>query len=138
MGQLQVVLTAQLVAGPAQVSDSYFPSATKTIPFTLNQVPKQYSVDTGSVVNLNSPSPTFTSIDSIGTGGQVTQVQTLWCRVQSPMILQMTLNNPSGGTYTSYVPIYGTALLEFPANGQLTALSVSGSGQFEYWASGIQ
>jgi len=138
MGQLQVVLTATLVAGPAQVSDSYFPSTTKNIPFTLNQVPKQYSVDTGSVVNINSPYPTYTPIDSIGTGGQVTQVLTLWCRTQAPMILQLTIANPNGGTFTSNIPIYGTLLLEFPNNGYLTALSVTGAGQFEYWASGIQ
>ena len=138
MGTTQCSLSATLVAGPAQVSDSYFPSATKTIPFQLNNVPKQYNVDAGSVVNVNSAYPTYAPIDSIGSGGQVTQVQTLWCRCNTNLILQLTITNPNGGSFTSYVPIYGTMLIEFPANAVLTALAVSGSGQFEYWASGLQ
>lgn len=135
----QVVLNAQLIAGPAQVSDTYFPSATKTIPFTLVQVPKQYNVETGAVLTINSAYPIYFPIDAIGSGGQVTQALTLYCRTNTTLLLTLTMINPqTAGTITSVLPLYGALLLEFPNNGYLTGLSVSGSGQFEYWASGIQ
>jgi hypothetical protein len=138
VGVLQAVLSAQLIAGPAQVSDSFFPSATKTTPFGLNQVPKQYQADTSAVLMLNSPSPSFENIDAIGVGGQVTQVLTFYCRSQTPLLLQMTfLNINSGMDIVVLEPLYGVKLSEYPPNAYLKALAVQGSGQFEYWAAGL-
>lgn len=139
MAVLQVVLTAQLVAGPSQVSDSFFPSATKTIPFFLNQVPKQYSVAAGDVLMINTPSPSFQAIQAIGAGAQVSQVLTFYCRTQTPMLLQMTFANPNGGSDIVITePLNGVKLGEYPSNGYLKALAVQGAGTFEYWAAGIE
>jgi hypothetical protein len=134
---LQAQLNAVLTSGPSSVSDQQFPSGVQTITFGLNPPAKQYAVATGAVVNLNSPSSPV-ALDSIGTGGQVTQAVTFYARVTSPMVMVLTQTNPQGGSVTATIELGGAFLCEFPLNGPLTGVTVQGSGPFEYWAAGLQ
>jgi hypothetical protein len=132
---LQAQLTAQLVTGPASISDQQFPSGVQTISFGLNPPAKSYAVSTGAVVNVASPSSPVT-IDSIGSGGQVTQGLTFYARVTGSFVMVLTQANPLGGTVTATIELGGAFLCEFPVNGYLQGVTVQGSGQFEYWCSG--
>lgn len=133
---LQAQLTASLIAAPASVSDQQFPSGTVNLTFGLNPNPKQYNVAFGGALNLVNSS--FTAIPGIGAAGEVTQVTTLYVRTAVPMKLQLTMADPDGGAdIVSIVPVNGVLLLEFPSNGYVKALSVKGSGQFEFWAAGL-
>jgi hypothetical protein len=134
---LQAQLTAQLVTGPSSVSDSQFPSGVATISFGLNPSQWQYTVATGAVVNVNSPSSPVT-IDAIGTGGQVTQGVFFYARCASPMVMVLTEANPSGGTVIATIELNGPFLCQFPSNGYLQGVTIQGSGQFEYWCAGPQ
>lgn len=134
---LQVQVTLQLQAGPAAVADSSFPSGVLQINAGLNPTLKPYGVSTGAVVTIAQAPPGFQTIDSIGVGGQVTQVTTFYCRTQALMELQLTFADPNGGPdIVSKMPLNGVYLAEFPTNGYLKALGVQGAGPFEYWASG--
>jgi hypothetical protein len=137
---LAAQLTAALVTGPQQVTDNPFPSGACTINFGLNPPQKQYVVTTGDqVVTVAAPTPNvYQAIDCIGTGGAVTQALTLFLRTQVPMMVQMTFNNPNGGTTVITEPINGVKLQEYPANGTLIALGVQGAGSIEVWAAGNQ
>jgi hypothetical protein len=137
---LAVQLTAALVSGPQQVSDNPFPSGVLTINFGLNPVQKSYQVTTGDqVVQINSPTPNvYQSVDCIGSGGAVTQAHTLFLRTTVQMMLQMTFNNPNGGTTTITEPINGVKVMEYPLNGTLIALGVQGGGSIEVAAFGNQ
>jgi hypothetical protein len=126
-----------LIGSPAGASDSSFPSGVTNITFGFSPAAKPYNVETGGKPNLNNS--TMTPIAGIGAGGEVTQVTTLYMRTASPMKVQLTLVDPDGGSdLVSTVPINGVHLMEFPSNGYLKGLSVKGSGQFEFWASGNQ
>lgn len=135
---LQAQLSAQLTAGPASSADNPFPSGVTAFAFGLNPATKQYSVETGGVLLVNSPT-IFFPIASVGAAGTVVQVMTLYVRVQSPMMLGLTFADPAGGADIDVVePLAGIKLAEYPANAYLKALAVKGSGQFEFYALGLQ
>jgi hypothetical protein len=133
---LQVQLTAELVAGPAQISNSFFPSGTTTIPFGLQPNPKGYSVDTGPQRPLiNSPNA-FQTLSGIGSGQSVTQASTFYLRTGGlPFQVRLTY---LGDATPKVMYVSGVLLLEPPQQSPLTLVEVQGGGQIEYWASGLQ
>lgn len=135
---LQAQLTAQLVSGPAQISDTQFPGAVVNASFGLQPPNKSYNVAVGGSPVIASPPPTFVAISGIGSSGEVTQATTLYLRTgTNQFLVQLTCSDPlGGGDRVSVIPVVGTMLLEFPSNGYLKGLSVSGSGSLEFWASG--
>jgi hypothetical protein len=137
---LQIQLSAQLTAGPSTTTDNLFPSGVDNVSFNLSPPNKAYSVAAGGVVNIASPSPAFQNIPSVGTGGTVTQVHTIYARTGTVgMLLQLTFQNPNGGgNIVITKPIQGVWLEEFPSNGLLLGIAVQGSGQFEFGAWGNQ
>jgi len=132
---LQVVLTAQLVIGPGQVSDSYFPSGSTTIPIFLNPTPKTYAVDTGPQrPQVNSPSA-FVALSGIGSGQTVTQASYFYFRCQTPVQLKITYL----GDATQYIRyVNGVVMEECDPTHPITSVQIQGSGQVEYWACGLQ
>ena len=136
---LQAQLSATLTTGPGSSSDNPFPSGVTSINFGLMPAAKGYTVATGAVVAVASPS-SFASVDAIGACGQVTQALTLLLRSPTAQVqVQLTCANPAGGSpIVAVVPLNGTMLLEFPANGYLQALAIMGSATIEYWAAGNQ
>ena len=134
---LQAQLSATLTTGPSSLTDQQFPSGVTSISFGLNPPTKPYTVSTGAVVTIQSPSSPV-SVDSIGTGGQVTQATTFYARTSAQMLVTLVCADPGGGAdHTSVIPINGLmGPIEFPSNGYLKSLSVQGSGTFEYWAAG--
>jgi hypothetical protein len=134
----QASLTAELVAGPASVSDNPFPSGVTTIPFGLNPPAKQYNVDTGkNVATVNSPSA-FVALGGVGALGPVTQGHTLYIRTIQPMTIRETTAVPSSADNVVVYPLNGVTIREYPADHYLKLIEVEGAGQIEYWAAGNQ
>jgi hypothetical protein len=135
MGQLQLQFSGQLVAGPAMVSDSFFPSGTSTIQLSTAPSPKQYAVDTGPQRPLvNSPS-SFQTLSGIGAGQTVTMASFLYFKSLTPVQLRLTY---SGDATPKVRYTNGNVIEEFDPAHPLTLLEIMGSGQVEYWACGLQ
>lgn len=135
----QVTLSGTLTVAPATVVDGTFPAATTTTPLALNPTQKQANVDTGiQSRNLNSPS-SYATLSGVGATDTVTQGNFLYLRTKVPMLVQLVVNNPAGGTVTvTGIPINGLLILEFDATRYLVGLSVQGSGYVEWFVSGTQ
>jgi hypothetical protein len=128
-------LAATLIAGPQQVQDTQFPSATVNIPFGLLPTTKAYNVDTGTQTpQVNSPS-VFVTLSGIGTGQTVTQALTLYVRCLIPMQIRLTF---SGDATPKVIYLQGVLLLEASVAAPITLLEAMGAGQVEFWASGNQ
>lgn len=136
---LQASLVATFQAGPSVATDSQFPSGVTTIPFGLNPPTKPFGSDTGAMRStVNSPT-SFVVLGGVGPTSDVQAATTLIVRTATPMLIRSTFQNPAGGAdIVSIEPINGTKLCEYPPNGVLKLLEVQGSGQIEYYASGLQ
>lgn len=134
MGQLKIDGT--IIAGPAVVTDSVFPSGTKEVPFSSSPNPKPMLVDTGlGVRNVNSSSA-YTTLSGVGADDDVAQGDTLYIRVQNSMLLRLTFAQSSGPDLVSVLPINGTYVMEFPSDQYLKLLEVKGVGTVEYFVCG--
>lgn len=133
----QVTLSGQVVAAPASVTDSPFPSGSTTIPIGLNPPTKGYNVDSGrNTMLVNSPSD-FQSLGGLGEDGPVTKAHTVYFRSVQPFVVQETTVNPAGGEpLVVAMPVNGLHVREFPAGSELTLFEVKGSGQIEYYFAG--
>lgn len=132
----QVVADGTIQAGPASSGDGVFPSSTFDGQIRLRTSPKQYLACTGSTGRaFNSPS-SYVALPSIGTGGDVTKVDTLYIRSSSEVSLQLTTDDGAGGDVVAIIPLDGGILLEFPTTKYLKLLELKGSATIEYFASG--
>ena len=144
--------TAQLILGgtitiapPSVVGTTISASAVGTVPAGTTQVPlqltpptKQSGVQTHKKKTLSSPS-SFQVMTGIGATDDVTTADTLYLKADGPIQVQLTMQNPAGGSpIVSVIPLYGSLLLEFPTPGLLTGISLMGSCNVEMLASGPQ
>lgn len=137
MAQLQI--SGTLTCQPTSSADGTFPGGSDSIPLGLNPSQKPASVDTGVVqANINSPG-SYATLPGVGAaqGNAVTQGNFLYLRTKVPVLVQLTVNNPAGGTTTiAGIPVNGTFILEFDATRYLVGLAVQGSGVVEWFVSG--
>ncbi len=146
MSNAQLILGGTLTLAPPSVVGTTIsaspigtvPAGTTQIPVQLTPGTKQSGVQTHKKKTLNSPS-TFQVMTGIGATDDVTTADTLYLKVDGPIQVQLTMQNPAGGSpIVSVVPLYGTMMLEFPTPGLLTGLSLQGSCNVEMLASGPQ
>jgi len=140
VGNLQVTTSgAQVVGGPQASGGGSFPTGVKTIQLPFNPDPLGYSVETGDVLQLQSPSA-FVTVPGVGAApGPVTQGLALLLSVNVPIKVRMTMADPGGGSdIVSIVPLNGPMLIQFPPNGYLKLLELEGSATVEYHVWGIQ
>lgn len=134
MGVLQ--FTGNLQAGPSCGGWGVFPSSSFNDQVGVGgPCGKSFGVSVSSVsANINSPS-SFTAIPGVGT--EVTNADTLYFRTNSPITLQLTCSNGSGGTTVSTVNVNGLFVCEFSETNALQGLAVEGVAQITYFVSGL-
>jgi hypothetical protein len=137
MGQLNLSGTVQ--AGPAQVSDTTFPSGETTIPFVSNPSPKGYNNDTGKNVTTQFASPSsFATLAAVGPGGPVIQANFLYLRTSTQIAFRLTQLQPASSPTTAVVTVAGVLIVE-PAPGfEITLVEAQGAGTIEWYACGNQ
>jgi hypothetical protein len=133
---LQVQIAGTLVAGPAQSTDTTFPSTVTNEPFNLNPANKSYNVTTGmNVVSANSPS-SFETLPGIGGAvGPVTQAKVLYLRTVVPMQFRITY---TGDATPKVRYVNGISIEEVDLSHTITLVEVQGAGVVSYWACGDQ
>jgi len=138
-----VTLLGNLTAGPQGVCEGGFPSGVLQVAFGLaGSCPGAGTKPAGKKFwtsqEINSPS-TYTTLDGIGTGQSVTQVNTFYLRTTVQFLFRLTFADPAGGPdIVSIVPVAGLFILEPSSAGYLKQLEAQGQGKVEYFASGNQ
>ena len=141
---LQLALTGQITSGPGASSGGQFPSGVKTISFATVPDPLTYQVESGDTVAVQSPSPDYVTIPAVGTISgvlcAVTQGVALFLNTNTaPFKVRLTMADPAGGSdIVSILNVNGPLFLQFPTNGYLKLLEVSGSGTVEFHVWGNQ
>lgn len=132
----QVTLSGQLVASPASVSDSGFPSGVTSVAFNLFPAKKPINVDTGVMRPIVNSPASFVTLPGVGAGGPVTQGTTLYLRSSTPMQIRTTTAVPSAADVVAIETISGLKIVEYDAAHYLKLLEIQGSGPIEYYVSG--
>ena len=119
---IQAKLDGSFTASPPVASDSAFPAGTVSTPLSLSPSPKTFTAHSGLRVVQGTGAP-----------------QALALGVVSATFLY--LRTVSGGTVrfnggAENIPISGTFIMEFPDGTPLTALSITATGDIEYYAGG--
>ncbi len=136
MGILRFLGT--LCGGPPTVCDSgQFPSSVFLVDLSFaGGHDKQYDPATG-VLRRNISSPTaFLPLTGLGPSDVVTKGDFLWMKASSPMLLQITSDDGSGGDVVAVIPIGGVFVLEARDDKFLKTIALQGSGSVEYLVTG--
>lgn len=113
------------------------PAGASQVPLVLNPPTKQSAVQTGIRHKSLNSSGGMQVISGLGTGDDVTTADTLYIKTDAPITLQLTTQNPAGGSaLVSVVPLGGSAVWEFPFGGYLIGLSAQGVANLEILISG--
>lgn len=133
---MQLKVEGSFVASPPTVTDATFPGAVFNAKLQLLPSPKQSSVWSGDVKNLNSPSA-YVTLSGLGPSDNVTRANTFYIRCTSPIYVRYTtvaLPDP----IVAEIPVQGLCILEFPDANAATLIEVKGTGFLEYFVSGNQ
>lgn len=134
MGQSK--LDGTFLSGPPSVTDGTFPSSTMSMALKLLPDPKSWQRATGVLQRaVNIASPSFLTLDGLGTGKTVEEGNLLVMRTNSPLTLRIT-QAITGGDVTATFKVNGLCVLEFPEAEPLTLLEVQGNSTIEYFAQG--
>ena len=134
MGQSK--LDGTFLSGPPSVTDGTFPSSTMTMALKLLPDPKSWQRATGVLQRaVNIASPSFLTLDGLGTGKTVEEGNLLVMRTNAPLTLRIT-QAITGGDVTATFKVNGLCILEFPEGEPLTLLEVQGNSTIEYFAQG--
>lgn len=117
-------------------SSTLTPQATFKTPLKLNSTNKSFVSATGVLVRQVSSSAGFVVL-SVGTGSDVPRANFFYIRGRGNFQLRLTQDDGAGGTTVATLQCNGLFVAEFPETLALTQAEVSGSGAFEYLASGI-
>jgi hypothetical protein len=131
-----VNINGTLISGPPVASDSSFPSGVTNIVFGTQPPQKSANVQTQNVRQVNSPTA-FVSLDGVGVGETLTQGNTFYARVQSPMQLRFTFDS-TPTPIVSVIPVQGLYIFEADPSHPIILVEVMGSGTIEYFVSGNQ
>ncbi len=133
MGQVQ--LSGSLSAGPPSASGS-FPSSAMSEQISLLVGLKGYSNASGVLSRTIASPNAFVALPSVGETGDVAAADTLYFKSNGPVVLELTLDDGSGGDTVLPLDVHGLVLAEFPADKALKGLRVKGSCQIVYFVSG--
>ena len=111
------------------------PAGVTQIPLVLSLSPKPSAKRASGNKVLNSPS-SFQAISGIGPTDDVVNCDTLYLKSDSNILVQLTIVNPAGGTFTSTISLYGMMMMEFATNAYCTGISAQGNANLEYLFSG--
>lgn len=128
-----VVLGGSIVLSPS--GDCGVPSGITNIQFAGFPQNKSATVSAYNTKSLNTPAPSFFTLDGIGPSESVTQGNFLYIRTTSPIRFRFTSQGPSGDD-VSVLTIQGVVLLEFNSANYLKLLEAQGVGTVEYLVSG--
>ena len=130
-----VTINGTLIAGPPQSSDSAFPAGVTNIVFGTTPTQKQAPVQTGAQVRqVNSPLA-YVALDGVGVGETLTEGNTFYMRIQSPMKLRLTFKETPTDVVSVLYP-QGLAVVEIDPQHPLILAEVMGIGTIEYFISG--
>ena len=129
-----VTISGTLIAGPPAASDSAFPSGVPNILFGTQPPQKQAPGQTQNVRQVNSPLA-FVPLDGVGAGETLTEGNTFYARVQSPMKLRFTFKETPVDV-VSVVYVKGVCLMEIDEQHPIKLVEVMGIGTIEYFVSG--
>ena len=135
-GNGTIQISATIIAGPPQVSDSTFPTGSTNIPVKLNGGSSLASpVQTGDTVReVNSPSA-YVALGGVGTGQEVTQGRFLFLRCSVPMLVRLTFYT-SGGDVVSVLPLDSPLIMQIDSSKYLKGIEAQGAGTVEWFVGG--
>lgn len=128
-----VSFSGELVSGPLGVQDCDFPSGVQTIDLSLDKTPAPASFYGQKTVSVSI----FTALAGIGASGPVTQATVLLLNASSPLQLQVTYDDGSGGDVVALDFVDGPYLKRVPAANFIKLVEVLGSATIEYFAAGL-
>jgi hypothetical protein len=140
----QLILSGTLSVTPPSVVGTptssfpfgFIPKGTSQIPLATTPSPKQSVKMSGGNKSVASPGA-FQTISGLGATDDVTTADTVYIESDAIMQIQITQQNPAGGSpIVSVVNLYGTMWIEFPATGYATGLAAQGTGNLEVLISG--
>jgi hypothetical protein len=131
-----VTINGTLIVGPPSASDSAFPSGVTNILFGTNPPQKPAPVQTSNVRQVNSPAA-FVPLDGVGVGETLTQGNTFYARMQSPMQLRFTFQVTPVDVVSVVYP-KGLLIMEIDEQHPIKLVEVMGVGTIEYFVSGNQ
>lgn len=130
-----LVLSGSLQGGPSSASGS-FPSSTLSEQLSLLVGPKGYTNASGILARTIASPNAFVTLPAVGASGDVTEADTLYFKSNGVCVLELTLDDGSGGNTVLPLDVHGLVIQEFPADKPLKALRVKGSCQIVYFVSG--
>lgn len=130
-----VNVSGTLTAGPAQTSDTSFPTGVTSVPFAVVQ--RAAPVQTGAQVRLVNSAGAYVPLDGVGTGETVTKANLLYLNTKdSAMWVRLTFANSPGSDVVSELPVKGPAAITVDETHYLKLVEAKGTGTIEYYASG--
>jgi hypothetical protein len=129
-------LSGSLIAGPLGSSDCGFPATVDNIPITTSPTQKAVAESIRLARSLNSPSPTFVTLEGVGPTSTIVKGVFLYLRAQTKINIRVSTKADSGPDVVSVIPVQGTVIMEFPDANYLTLLEASGVSQIEYLVGG--
>lgn len=129
-------LSGTLIAGPLGASDCGFPASVDSIPITTSPTQKAVAETFRTGRSLNSPSPTYVTLEGVGPASTLTKGFFLYLRAQTKINVRISTKADSGPDVVSVLFVQGTLILEFPDANYLTLLEASGVSQIEYLVGG--
>ena len=115
------------------------PQSVSQEPLALSPPVKQSAVCTGLRHKSLNSSGSFQTLTGLGTSDDVTTADTIYLKSDAPIQVQVTQQNPAGGSpIVSVLNIIGTYLQEFPAGGYATGITAQGIANLSVLFSGPQ
>jgi hypothetical protein len=139
----QLLLSGTLTVTPPNVVGTptsaflsgFLPKGTSQIPISSTPSPKQSVKMSGGNKSVNASS--FQTISGLGATDDVTTADTIYLESDAIMQVQITQQNPAGGSpIVAVLNLYGSMWVEFPATGYATGLAAQGVGNLEVLISG--
>lgn len=121
------------------VSDAgTLPTTAQTVPFQLSPDPKPWNVQDGVNFRSINSSSSFVTLSGVGATDTVTNATFLYLRTNFSATVQLTMNKLGGGSpLVEQIQVNGLLQIEFPQGGELTLLQIEGSGNVEWFVSGL-
>lgn len=135
----QVVIAGALTGGPSVASPNQVPGASFNASLFFANGSRPAGAMTGNVFRtLNSPGA-FQALGEIGATGDVSACDFFYINAQAPVDIEVTADNPLGGTTVAVVSCQGgPTMISTAANKVIRGIRLQGSGAIEYFASGSQ
>jgi len=128
----QVVLDGSITVGPVTSGGGSFPTAVNTVSISTTPNPKQASVYSSDVRQLQTAA--YVALSGIGASDTVTKGTFLYLKVTGAMFIRKTTFDVV--PLVAETPVQGTLIQEFPDTNYLMLLEAKGNGTVEYFVSG--